>query len=64
MEFGGVNGHVWEGSKVAFWGEMGTVLGQWNISWVQGGGFNTIKLLKERVRHRVVPREIKEFSEH
>lgn len=63
MEFGGVNGHVWEGSKVAF-GEKWEQFWDSGISWVQGGGFNTIKLLKERVRHRVVPREIKEFSEH
>lgn len=61
--FGGIYGSVGEGSKEAFWEELGVGMGRWDIPWVLGGDFNTVRFPEERLGCRVVSRAMEEFSE-
>lgn len=48
---GDLEGSVWaylKGSKETFWKEMAVVFGKWNIPWLLGRDFDTIKFPKER----------------
>nr|XP_009599700.1 uncharacterized protein LOC104095304 [Nicotiana tomentosiformis] len=61
--FGGVYGPVGEGSKVSFWEELANILGEWDIPWVLGGDFNTIRFPEERLGCSVFSRAMEEFSD-
>nr|XP_033516418.1 uncharacterized protein LOC117280782 [Nicotiana tomentosiformis] len=63
LRFGGVYGPVGEGSKVSFWEELTNVMGEWDIPWVLGGDFNTIRFPDERLRCSLISRAMEEFSD-
>nr|XP_016483106.1 PREDICTED: uncharacterized protein LOC107803833 [Nicotiana tabacum] len=61
--FGGVYGPVGEGSKVSFWEELANIMGEWDIPWVLGEDFNTIRFPEERLGCSVISRAMEEFSD-
>lgn len=62
--FGVVYGEVGEGSKERFWEEMTSIKSGWEVLWVLGRDFNTIRFLEERVSCRVFSEAMEEFSEY